>query len=280
VSKTDLEPGVFADGIPYVRFGSGPRTLLFLAGGPGNLVPSGAGAAGFTRGMKAFTDEYTICLVTRKSGLPEGYTTKDMSDDYAELISDEFGGHVELVMGVSYGGLIAQHFAADHGDLCDRVVICMAAHVVSDEAIWMDTEYADLIHDRKDRDAMALRADAAFNGVARVMMRGLLWAFGKPLLGKIDDTFRNDVVVEAKAERTHDSIEALKRIRVPVLVVTGEDDFAFPLPVVERMVALIPGARLMVYPGGHTAAFLDKRFAPDVFAFASTAAGHGAAPAV
>src|SRR5262249_26892883 len=103
-------PGTFASGMPYGQFRAGPRTMLFFGGGPGNTVPSGLVAWGFVRGMRAFTDEYTIVLVTRKSSLPEGYTTRNMSEDYAELVRSEFGGHVDLVMGASYGGMIAQYF--------------------------------------------------------------------------------------------------------------------------------------------------------------------------
>ena len=76
MGDTGLDSGTFADGIPYARFGDGAKTMLFLAGGPGNLVPTGIGASGFVRGMRAFTDEYTIFLVTRKSGLPVGYSTR------------------------------------------------------------------------------------------------------------------------------------------------------------------------------------------------------------
>ena len=262
-----LTHGTFADGIPYLRFGDGPRTMLFFAGGPGNLVPSGFGASGFVRGMRPFTDEYTIYLVTRKSGLPEGYTTRDMSDDYAQLVRGEFGGHVDLVLGASYGGLIAQHFAADHPEMFGHLVIVMSAHVISDEAKRIDTRYAELINERRDRDAMALRADAAFTGVARRLMAGILWLFGKPLLGKIDDTFRRDVVIEAQAEVHHDASEALGRITAPVLIVGGTDDFAFPLEALEEMHRLIPGSELKVYEGGHTVAFLDKRFVRDVSEF-------------
>jgi pimeloyl-ACP methyl ester carboxylesterase len=278
-----LVHGTFANGIPYLRFGIGPKTMLFLAGGPGNLVPSGVGASGFTRGMRPFTDEYTIHLVTRKSGLRDGYTTKDMSDDYAELIEAEFGGHVDLVMGVSYGGLIAQYLAADHPGLFDHRVIVMAAHVVSDEAKRIDVRYAQLIRDGKDRDAMALRADAAFTGVTRSVMAGLLWLFGKPLLGRIDDTFRRDVLIEAEAEVSHDSTASLGAIAAPVLIVGGTDDIAFPRGVMEEMARLVPGAELKVYEGGHTAAFLDKRFAGDVHEFVRSrptgpAGGYTSAP--
>jgi pimeloyl-ACP methyl ester carboxylesterase len=137
--STKLVQGIFANGIPYVKFGTGPKTMLFLAGGPGNSAPSGLGASGFVRGMRAFTDEYTIVLVTRKSGLPDGYTTRDMSADYAELVRTECGGRVDLVMGTSYGGLIAQYCSpANYPELFDRLVIVMSGPVVSDEAKRID----------------------------------------------------------------------------------------------------------------------------------------------
>lgn len=267
MASTKLLHGVFGGGIPYLRFGDGPKTLLFFAGGPGNLVPSGLGASGFTRGMRAFTSEYTIFLVTRKSGLPDGTTTRDMSEDYADLVLAEFGGHVDLVLGVSYGGLIAQHFAADHPRLFDHLVIVMAAHVISDEAKRIDSQYARLISEGREREAMALRADAAFTGITRRLMAGILWLFGKALLGKVDDTFRHDVVVEADAENEHDASGALGRITAPVLIVGGTDDFAFPLTALEEMHRLVPGSELRIYEGGHTAAFLDKRFVRDVAEF-------------
>jgi pimeloyl-ACP methyl ester carboxylesterase len=241
--------------------------MLFFAGGPGNTVPSGLGALGFVRGMRAFTDEYTIILVTRKSCLPEGYTTKDMSDDYAELVRGEFGGHVDLVMGASFGGLIAQYFAANHPELLDRLVIVMSGPVVSDEAKRIDLHYAELISQHKDRKAMVVRAEAVFTGVARFVMSAILWLFGKSLLGKIDETFRRDVVIEARAEAAHDSRDILDHITAPTLVVGSTEDFAFPVSTVEEMARRIPDAQLKLYPGGHTAAFLDKRFYPDVREF-------------
>lgn len=267
VSSPTLVSGIFADGIPYLKFGEGPKVMLFLAGGPGNTVPTGVGASGFVRGMRAFTDDYTIVLVTRKSGLPEGYSTRDMAEDYAELIHSEFDGHVDLVMGASYGGLIAQYLAANHPNLFDHLVIVMSGPVVSNEAKHIDLRYARLIHAHKDRKAMALRADAVFSGVARSVMATILWLVGPPLLGEVDETFRRDVMIEAKAEAEHDSHDILSRIAVPTLVVGSIDDFAFPADEVEQMARLIPRAALVMYPGGHTAAFLDKRFYADVSNF-------------
>lgn len=52
-----------------------------------------------------------------------GYTTRDMAGDYAQMISIDLGGYVEAAIGMSFGGMIAQHFAADYPELYGRLVI-------------------------------------------------------------------------------------------------------------------------------------------------------------
>lgn len=269
MTKLTLEYDTFRNGVPYLRFGKGARTLLFLLGGPGNTLPTGAATAGFTRGMKGFCDAYTVYLVSRKSRLAAGYTTRDMANDYAELIRAEFGGHVDVIIGFSFGGLILQHFAADHAELAGALVIGGAAHRVSPAALTIDHDYARLVHQGKDRDAMATRAAAVFPpGLRRRLLGGLLWVVGPLLMGPITATFRDDVLIEARAELAHESVDSLKRIQAPVLVVCGKDDFAFAQRDVEEMVSLIANATLKVYDQGPSTVFLDSRFATDVRDFA------------
>lgn len=268
MAKPMWDYGTFTHGVPYLRFGQGAKTLLFLLGGPGNTLPVGAAAAGFLRGMRGFCEEYTIYLAGRKSSLPQGYTTRNMADDYAELIREDFGGSVDVLIGFSFGGLIVQHFAADHAELAGHIIIGGAAHKISAAAKQIDSQYAAYISCRADRAAMAVRAGALFPpGICRSLLAKLLWLVGPALLGPVSDVFRKDVLVEANAELTHDSMERLRRIRVPVLIVCGKDDFAFALRDVEEMARLIPQATLKVYTCGHSSIFLDKCFVRDVQAF-------------
>lgn len=268
MARLQLSYAHFQNGVPYLKFGSGPKTLLFLLGGPGNTLPVGAATTGFTRGMRGFCDDYTIYLVSRKSGLPVGYTTKDMADDYAELIDSDFGGQVDVIIGFSFGGLILQHFAADHGHLAGHLVIGGAAHRISQEALRIDHRYAVLINQRRDREAMAERAAAIFPpGLRRRLLAGVLWVLGPVLLGPAQGSFRQDVLIEAEAELSHQPEASLARISRPVLVVCGRDDFAFSLADVQDMVSKIPTARLKVYAQGHSTVFLDERFVDDVRAF-------------
>jgi pimeloyl-ACP methyl ester carboxylesterase len=107
----------------------------------GNNLPKGIGLNLFSKCLKPLAETYTITMLSRRSGLEEGYTTQNMSDDYADLIWDEFGGQVDLIIGTSYGGMIAQHFAADHPELCQRVVLLMAAHKISSPGQQLDFKF-------------------------------------------------------------------------------------------------------------------------------------------
>ena len=75
---------------------------------------------------------FTVWQVTRRRNMPTGHSVADMADDYAQLIADQFGGRVEVVVGISYGGMIAQYLAANHPRRMARVVLALAAARVSD----------------------------------------------------------------------------------------------------------------------------------------------------
>jgi glycosylphosphatidylinositol transamidase (GPIT) subunit GPI8 len=46
----------------------------------------------FIRFYKFLEEEYTVYEVLRRPGMPHGYTMKDMADDYARMIREQFGG--------------------------------------------------------------------------------------------------------------------------------------------------------------------------------------------
>ena len=63
--------------------------------------------------------------------MPADHDVTDMADDVAQAITDEFGGRVDLVVGESYGGMIAQCLAARHPDRVAYTAIVAAAAEVS-----------------------------------------------------------------------------------------------------------------------------------------------------
>lgn len=266
--KIKPEYGIFKNSIPYARFGEGDKILLLLFGGPGNEVPKGFLFNIMAKGLKPFVEEYTIYVVTRKSGLHEGYTTKDMSNDYAEMIRDEFRGKVDLIIGISYGGIIAQHFAADHFELFNHIVIAMAAHKISEEGKQIDIKFAELLSKGNYKSAYATIADALIPpSFKRKFLKGILWLAGSFARKPESKTFSQDVLIEAKAEVEHESIDSLKKISVPVLILSGDKDFYFPPEYVKEMDNLINKSTLKFYENKGHEIIGDPRFAKDILEF-------------
>jgi pimeloyl-ACP methyl ester carboxylesterase len=261
------EKGFFSNSIPYVRFGEGEKTLLVFSGGPGNDLPSGLMLRMFTSGFKGLGQNYVVYIVTRKFGLPEGYTTRNMSEDYAVIIRDDFKSGPVDVVGVSYGGLIAQHLAADHPELIHRLVIAWAAYKVGDEGKQLDTKYAELMSQGKTREASTTMLSIMYpKGIKKHLFKFFIWLFGSFFMSK--PTKPMDLLVEAKAEREHDSKNRLTEIKVPTLVIAGDNDFYFSEQLYRETALGIPNAKLILYEGGRHADF-GKQFNEDVLKFLS-----------
>lgn len=91
------------NGLPYNRFGSGPRTPVVFQGLLFENKPLSGLDARFAHGMYLWLEPaYTVYVVTRRRGLPLGCTLARMSADYAEMIAEELDGPVDVI-GTSTG---------------------------------------------------------------------------------------------------------------------------------------------------------------------------------
>ena len=261
--------GIFPNGMAYVRWGSGPKTLLLIPGGPGNAVPSGVFLS-FVLGpyRPLVEDGYTAWMVARKRDMPRGHTFADMADDYGQLIADEFGGKVDLVIGISTGGQIGFYLAARHPDRFAHIAIGVAGYADSDRAKEILLPYAKLAGEGRTGEAMASMFEVLYPSLPRRMTRVLGEVMGRLALGKTHPSYANDVMVEAEAELACDARDVLPNIPVPVLLVCGDRDEGFSKEVYEETARLIPDCTVRMYEGlGHMGMANDKRFAQDVINF-------------
>ena len=110
----------------YIRFGSGPQTLVMLPGlGDGLRTVKGT-AVPMAAMYRAFAGDFTVYAFSRKSPLPEGYTTRDMARDQAAAMED-LGIERAHIFGVSMGGMIAQWLAIDHPEKVERLVLAVTS---------------------------------------------------------------------------------------------------------------------------------------------------------
>jgi pimeloyl-ACP methyl ester carboxylesterase len=117
-----VETGVLHDQFPYVQVGGGRQPLVVLPGRAlHNKTASGLVARSYGYGFRLLADEYTLYIVQRRRGPSAPPDTKQLAADHAQVLSQHLG-QVRL-MGLSTGGLIAQHIALDHPDLVEGLVL-------------------------------------------------------------------------------------------------------------------------------------------------------------
>ena len=263
MTKSDKASGYFRGGLPYNRLGHGPRPLVVFQG----LTFENKPQPGFmVFGYGSLKDDYTVYVVLRKPGLPHAYTLKDMADDYATMIQEEFDGPIDVI-GVSTGGSIVQHFAADHPDLVRRLVIHSSAYTLSDEAKQLQLRTGHLAQQGQWRQAWAVLIGTVLPhaGIMRVLSQPIVWLISA-LLSLSAPKDPNDLVVTVEAEDRFNFRDRLAEITAPTLVIAGDRD-PFYTPALFRETADgIPNARLILYPGmGHPAS--GKQFGQDLLAF-------------
>jgi len=261
--------GMFANGMEYLTWGAGPKTLLFLPGGPGSGVPQGMSARMARRWFDPFVEAgYTVWYVTRRRNMPPGYTVADMADDYAQAISDELGGRVDLVVGESYGGMILQFLAARHGESLGHVAVVVAAADVSEWGKEVDTRIAAALAEGDRAGVGRGFAEYALPGDRSRWLRRVVgpWMGRSLLSGK--NYPPGDMLVEVEAEIAFDARPVLPDIAVPVVLLCGDSDRFFPQDLVEETAGLIPDCTLVTYEGlGHMKAATSRRVPEDVLAF-------------
>ncbi len=264
MAEPQASAGYFHCGLPYVRIGHGPRPLVVLQG----LFFENKPQSRLMVQMYAFLErEYTMYVVLRKPGLPQGYTMRNMADDYATMIQEEFGGPVDVI-GVSTGGSIAQHLAADHPNLVRRLVIQSSAYVLTEESRKMQMLIGHLAEQRRWAEAYAVMFGPMMphQGIMKYLSGPIVW-LGSHALGLLAaPKDPSDLVVTVEAEDKHDFRDRLAEITAPTLVVAGDRDPFYTEALFRETAAGIPKARLILYPGmGHPAS--GKQFARDVLAF-------------
>jgi len=266
-SRPPHRTGTSAGGMEYLVLGDGTRTMLMLPGGPGSALPTGPLGRFMEGGAGRYAEAgYTVWTVTRRRGMPPGHTMADMADDHAVFIREELGGHVDVVLGESYGGLVAMYLAARHPALIGSLVLAGAAVTIEEEARDTDVRWARQRAAGKDSEA-----GATFLGLALPRARPWLRRVLGVVAGRVfahQSVPPGDLLVEAEAEATFDGRALPAQIPVPTLVVCGEEDEFFPLDAVRETAAGIAGSTLVTYPGqGHMATLGGSDLPRDVLAW-------------
>lgn len=241
---------------PYVRVGDGPRTLLVIPGLNDPLYRV-ADSWWFDSLMATFCERYAadreVYVVSRPAGLPDDLVTGDLAEGYADVLREL--GPAD-VMGLSLGGFVVEHLAADHPELVDRAVLGLAAHRLSEAGRDRVRRWMELARAGEWGAVAADAGDLLADGWRRPLLRGAGRLYGLTRSPAVPADF----IASARACLDHDAGPWLGDVAVPTLVVGGTADPFFTAAQYRRTTSEIPDARLELLPNaGHEAVIERKR---------------------
>jgi len=161
----------------------------------------------------------------------------------------ELGHDQADVLGISWGGAVAQHFAAFQRARCRRLVLAATA-AGAPMVLARPSVLARLMTPRRylDRAYLERVAGDLYGGSARTD-----WATASTALHKGEELPRSSrgYLYQLAAVAGWTAVPFLPWLRQPVLILAGDDDPIIPLANARLMHRLVRDSRLHVYPGGH-----------------------------
>ncbi len=258
----------------------GPRTLAYTEILPANprgtvlfLSWLGGSRLGWSEVLADLGSEYRVLAPDHRdtgdsSPDAEPFLLSDLADDDAAFLN-ALNAAPAVVVGLSMGGMVAQHLALRHPELVRGLVLVATtpggaggspATERGRAALFLP---AELEAGERARQAMTLMTAPGFTD-AHPEVLDLAEARGRQHPMGLE-TYKR----QFRAIRAHDTAGGLADIHVPTLVIHGDSDDLIPLPDGLRLASGIPGAQLRVYPGTGHMPQLERReeFLADVRGF-------------
>jgi 3-oxoadipate enol-lactonase len=255
----------------YYEVGGSGAPLLLISGTGGDLRAPPSVFDG------PLADAFEIAAYDQRglgrSSVPPGpYTMADYAADAAGLL-DVLAWDDALVMGISFGGMVAQELALRHPARIRRLVLACTSSGGGGGASYPLHELAAVAGD--DRIARQLElADTRYDATWRAghpeeweSLASLMRA--RSAIGSDEPGRAVGAALQLDARRRHDTWDRLDRITCPTLVCGGVFDGIAPPANAEHLASAIPGATLRMFDGGHLFLLQDRGAWPAITEFLS-----------
>lgn len=241
--------------------GEGPR-LLFISGTGGDLrVRPNVFDGPLPNDFEVLAYDQRGLGQTDKPGTD--YTMADYADDAAALL-DSLGWGPVPVIGVSFGGMVAQELALRHPGRVQALVLACTSSGGEGGGSFPLHELEDLeARERAERHLVLAdnRRDEAWREANPEKWQTLMEL---SLAGRRADRDLDGAARQLRARAGHDTWARLPALAVPVLLAGGRYDGIAPMSNMEALEAQIPGAELEFFEGGHLFLVQDKSAYPHI----------------
>lgn len=196
-----------------------------------------------------------------RTSKPDARTTMSQYGEDAAGLLDHLGWAAVGVVGVSFGGMVAQELAILRPDLVGRLVLCCTSSGGEGGASYPLHELADLPPEERRRRQLAIsdvRFDEAWQDDNPTDARRLLERMRATDAAPPDEAAAIGARRQLEARRGHDTWDRLTEIAAPTLVAAGRYDGIAPVPNSEALARRIPRASMQVFEGGHLFLLQDR----------------------
>ncbi len=250
----------------YERAGDGPP-LLFISGTGSDLrVQPNVFASPLAKSFDLLAYDQRGLGRTDKPDAP--YTMADYADDAAALM-DHVGWDEALVVGVSFGGMVAQELVLRHPGKVKRLVLACTSPGGEGGASFAFHEIEHLKGEERARFLIPIsdtRRDAAWAAAhPQDYAAFVAMAAAAPYADEPGHAAGAHRQLEARAG--HDTWDRLPQIACPVLIAAGRYDGVALPATQEKLAARIPGAGLKWFEGGHMFMIQDRAAYPAIIEF-------------
>lgn len=226
----------------YIIFGNGKKPLIMIPGLGDGLKNVKNMAVPFSLMYKEFAKNYRVYIFSRRNQQREGFNTKDMAKD-VKYAMDILGIKNADMIGISQGGMIAQHFAVDFPEAVNKLVLAVTSS--KPRPILQNTiiKWMTLAERREDQALMTDMAEKMYTPELVEKNRWLLPLSGKFGAPKSYEKF----LIMSEACLTHDAYEELPKIKAKTLVVGARHDKVLGWKGSKDIAEQIPNSELFLY---------------------------------
>jgi len=196
------------------------------------------------------------------------YSMADYADDAAALL-DAMGWDHAHIIGVSFGGMVAQELALRHGNRINRLVLACTSpggrggasyplHDVQDMDLETRVRHMIPISDTRNNAAWASANAETYEAMVAFASTD---AF-KGETGRAEGAMR-----QLEARKHHDTWNRLPNIACPTLICGGKFDGIARPETQKKMAARIPNAKRAMFEGGHLFMLQDRTAIQTMIAF-------------
>ncbi|HXC55381.1 MAG TPA: alpha/beta hydrolase [Rhizomicrobium sp.] len=250
----------------YERAGAGPP-LLFISGSGGDLrMKPNVFDGPLSRHFDLLAYDQRGLGQTSKPDAP--YTMADYADDAARLL-DRIGWPSAKVLGVSFGGMVAQELVLRHPARVERLVLACTSPGGAGGASYPFHQIEHMGREERARHMIPIndtRRDAAWQAAnPEQYAQFVAFAANDPYADEPGRAMGYSRQLAARAAL--DTYDRLGEIACPVLIAAGRfDGIALPATQ-EKMAARIKGAQLRFFDGGHLFMIQDRAAFPAMIEF-------------